>query len=163
MCWHPLARKLQRSKKMSDTPTPQEAAESGLPDTPCSRSYFETLDTGRKRRVFLDDESLESMYQNVVAACLRCDPIPASKRKDGQLEPPWKVIDRILDERNTARVVAADAIRELDRILDTGDTYASREIVQNLKDFLRGDSSENVTVEGPAGSATSPKPTNSPL
>jgi len=40
---------------MSDTPTPQEAAESGLPDTPCSRSYFETLDTGRKRRVFLDD------------------------------------------------------------------------------------------------------------
>ena len=30
MCWHLLARKLQRSKKMSDTPTPQEAAVSGL-------------------------------------------------------------------------------------------------------------------------------------
>lgn len=30
MCWHPLARKLQRSKKMSDTLDPQEAAESGL-------------------------------------------------------------------------------------------------------------------------------------
>jgi len=30
MCWHPLARKPQRSKKMSDTPTPKEAAESGL-------------------------------------------------------------------------------------------------------------------------------------
>lgn len=43
----------------------------------------------------------------------------------------------------TAQVVATDAIRELDRILDTGDTYASREIVQNLKDFLRGDSLEN--------------------
>lgn len=46
-------------------------------------------------------------------------------------------------ERNAACVVATDAIRELDRILDTGDTYASREIVQNLKDFLRGDSLEN--------------------
>jgi hypothetical protein len=30
MCWHPLSRKLQRSKKMSNTPTPQEAAGSGL-------------------------------------------------------------------------------------------------------------------------------------
>ena len=116
----------------------------GRASAPCSRSYFETLDTGSKRRVFVDDESLESMYQRVVAACLHCDPIPACQREDDQLEPPWEVIGRILDERNTARVVAADAIRELDRILDTGDTYASREIVQNLKDFLRGDSSENV-------------------
>lgn len=30
MCWHPLARKLQRNQKMSDTPLSQEAAESGL-------------------------------------------------------------------------------------------------------------------------------------
>jgi hypothetical protein len=30
MCWHPLARKLQQRKQMSDTSTPQEAAESGL-------------------------------------------------------------------------------------------------------------------------------------
>jgi hypothetical protein len=51
-------------------------------------------------------------------------------------------------DRNTARVVATDAIRELDRILDTGDTYASREIVQNLKDFLRWDSSENDRDQG---------------
>jgi hypothetical protein len=29
-CWQPLARKLQRRKKMSDTPTHREAAESGL-------------------------------------------------------------------------------------------------------------------------------------
>ena len=91
--------------------------------------------------------SLEAMYQMVVAACLRCDPIPACKRADDQLEPPWEVIDRILDERNTARVVATDAIRELDRILDTGDTYASRQVVQNLQDFLRGDSSENAEVK----------------
>jgi hypothetical protein len=83
------------------------------------------------------------MYQKVVAACLRCDPIPACKRAGDQLEPPWEVIDRILDERNTAKVVATDAIRELDRIIDTGDTYATREIVQNLKDFLSGDTFEN--------------------
>jgi len=50
--------------------------------------------------------------------------------------------EKLESERNTARVVAADAIRELDRILDTGDTYASQEIVQNLKCFLRGDSYE---------------------
>jgi len=52
-------------------------------------------------------------------------------------------------QRNTARVVAADAIRELDRILDTGDTYASREIVQNLKDVLNGDSLENSQLSTP--------------
>jgi hypothetical protein len=31
MCWHPLARKLQRRKKMTDTPKLQQAADSGLP------------------------------------------------------------------------------------------------------------------------------------
>ena len=30
MCWHPLARKLQRSQLMSDTTDPQEAPRSGL-------------------------------------------------------------------------------------------------------------------------------------
>jgi hypothetical protein len=53
------------------------------------------------------------------------------------------------DDLNTAQVVAVNAIRELDRILATGDTYASREIVQNLKDFLRGDSSPNAGHPAP--------------
>ena len=44
--------------------------------------------------------SLEAMYQKVVAACFRCDPIPACQREDGQLEPPWEVIDRIRCERD---------------------------------------------------------------
>jgi hypothetical protein len=44
--------------------------------------------------------SLEAMYQKVVAACLRCDPIPACQREDDQLEPPWEVIDRIRCERD---------------------------------------------------------------
>ena len=46
---------------------------------------------------------LEAMYQKVVAACLRCEPIPACQREDGQLEPPWEVIDRIRCERDEAR------------------------------------------------------------
>jgi hypothetical protein len=75
-----------------------------------------------------------------------CDPIPACRRKDDQSELPWEVIERILDERNTARVVAVDAIRELERILETGDTSTSREIVQNLKEFLRSDSSKGTSL-----------------
>lgn len=50
---------------------------------------------------------LEAMYQKVVAACLRCDPIPACQREDDQLEPPWEVIDRIRCERDEAREDAA--------------------------------------------------------
>lgn len=46
---------------------------------------------------------LEAMYQKVVAACLRCDPIPACQREDDQLEPPLEVIDRIRCERDEAR------------------------------------------------------------
>jgi len=42
------------------------------------------------------------------------------------------------DQRNIDRVVAEDAIRELERILETGDTYATREIVGNLRTFLAG-------------------------
>lgn len=39
-------------------------------------------------------------------------------------------------ERDVALTVGNDAIRELERILETGDTYCTREIVQNLKNFL---------------------------
>lgn len=40
------------------------------------------------------------------------------------------------DQRNVARAVAADAIREIERIIETGDTYGTREIVANLKEAL---------------------------
>ena len=59
----------------------EEPREEGLDGTACS-------------------PSLEAMYQKVVAACLRCDPIPACQREDDQLEPPWEVIDRIRCERD---------------------------------------------------------------
>jgi len=40
------------------------------------------------------------MYEKIVAACLRCDPISACDHDEDCLEPPWEVIDRILKERN---------------------------------------------------------------
>ena len=64
--------------------------------------------------------SLEAMYDKVIAACLRCDPVPACKREDDQLEPPWEVIDRILRERNEAREYA-------DLMRDMIDTFAECE------------------------------------
>lgn len=51
---------------------------------------------------------------------------------------------RLEDQRNAARVVAADAIREIERILETGDTHGTREIVENYKEMLRCESCENV-------------------
>jgi hypothetical protein len=107
---------------------------------PCSRSYFETLDTGRKRRVFVDDTPESARIIENIDIAMRAD---TREQSLAHLEDAHREIENMERDRNTARVVATDAIRELDRILDTGDTYASREIVQNLKDFLRGDSSEN--------------------
>jgi len=60
---------------------------------------------------------------------------------------PRDIARKIADERNTAMVVATDAIRELERILETGDTFATREIVDNLKSFLAGDSPDNAEVK----------------
>ena len=54
-------------------------------------------------------ETLEGMYHKVVSACLRCDPIPAGKREDDELEPPWEVIDRVKSQRDRL----AEALREL--------------------------------------------------
>jgi len=117
-----------------------QSTSSALPRTPCSRSYFEVLDTGRKRRVFLDDTPDSARIIENIDIAMRAD---TREQSLAHLEEAHREIETMENDRNTARVVAADAIRELDRILDTGDTYASREIVQNLKDLLRGDSSEN--------------------
>lgn len=51
---------------------------------------------------------------------------------------------------NGVLVVAADAIRELERILGTGDTYATREIVDNLKAFLADHSPPNAKEHTPS-------------
>lgn len=45
---------------------------------------------------------LDSMYTRVVSVALRCDPIPADERVDGELEPPWEVFERVRRERDAA-------------------------------------------------------------
>jgi len=57
---------------------------------------------------------------------------------------PREAALNVAKERDRAIVAANDAIRELERILGTGDTYATREIVDNLKSYMRGDSPANV-------------------
>jgi hypothetical protein len=37
----------------------------------------------------------KSNYQRIIKEVLECDPIPASKRLDDKLEPPWEVVKRI--------------------------------------------------------------------
>ena len=44
---------------------------------------------------------------------------------------------QVKDELTTALVVANDAIREIERILATGDTYCTREMVANYKAALQ--------------------------
>jgi hypothetical protein len=46
-------------------------------------------------------------------------------------------LSKVKEERDTAIVVANDAIREIERILDTGDTYCAREMVANCKAALQ--------------------------
>lgn len=45
-------------------------------------------------------DNIDSMYHKVIKEVLKCDPIPACKREDDQLEPPWEVIARIREQRD---------------------------------------------------------------
>ena len=45
-------------------------------------------------------DDIDSMYHKVIKEVLKCDPIPACKREDDQLEPPWEVIARIREQRD---------------------------------------------------------------
>jgi hypothetical protein len=88
-----FARKLERERDEALHQMEKYAAEAKLAIA-AHESAFCERDEARE---------LEAMYQKVVAACLRCDPIPACQREDDQLEPPWEVIDRIRCELNDAR------------------------------------------------------------
>jgi hypothetical protein len=48
-------------------------------------------------------EANESDYLKMIAAVLRCNPIPACYRDDDILEPPWDVVDRVREERDRLR------------------------------------------------------------
>ena len=47
-------------------------------------------------------DKIDSMYHKIIKEVLECDPIPACKRKDDQLEPPWEVIARVREQRDVA-------------------------------------------------------------
>jgi len=45
-------------------------------------------------------DSIDLMYHKIIKEVLECDPIPACKREEDQLEPPWEVIARIREQRD---------------------------------------------------------------
>jgi hypothetical protein len=60
----------------------------------CKRLQTE-LDVVTKQR-----DKIDLMYHKIIKEVLECDPIPACKRKDDQLEPPWEVIARVREQRD---------------------------------------------------------------
>jgi len=60
----------------------------------CKRLQTE-LDAVTKQR-----DKIDLMYHKIIKEVLECDPIPACKRKDDQLEPPWEVIARVREQRD---------------------------------------------------------------
>lgn len=42
-------------------------------------------------------------YHKIISEILKCDPVPACKREDNKLEPPWEVISRIRKENAALR------------------------------------------------------------
>jgi hypothetical protein len=54
-------------------------------------------------------DGIDSMYYKIIKEVLECDPIPACKREDDHLEPPWEVIARIREQRDRL----AEALQDL--------------------------------------------------
>jgi hypothetical protein len=50
-------------------------------------------------------DKIDSMYHKIIKEVLECDPIPACKRKDDQLQPPWEVIARVREQRDKEREI----------------------------------------------------------
>jgi hypothetical protein len=95
---------------MNDRPTPRTDAHArsmpGFADQWVPRYISEELER--------ELAELAALYPRVIAACLRCDPIPACEREDDQLEPPWDVIDRVRRQRD-------DALEQLAAMTDQRD------------------------------------------
>jgi len=101
-------------EEMTDRPTPRTDAHArsmpGFADQWVPRYISEELER--------ELAELAALYPRVIAACLRCDPIPACELKEDQLEPPWDVIDRVRRQRD-------ELLEALKRIAPrTGDKWA---------------------------------------
>lgn len=64
-------------------------------------------------------------WQKVVKEVLACDPIPACRRADDQLEPPWEVIARIRASNDKLRAALEYIDRQVCEVWKPvdGDTY----------------------------------------
>ena len=55
-------------------------------------------------------DELQRLYHKVIQEVLQCNPIPANKRDDDNLEPPWEVIRRVRQQRDAL----AEALRDIE-------------------------------------------------
>lgn len=67
-----------------------------------------------------ENEQLEALWQQIVAEILQCEPIPACKRGDGQLEPPHEVVSRLRRELQSAKSRVAELEAENARMRSRG-------------------------------------------
>lgn len=117
MCWHPLARKLQRSKKMNDTQTPQEAAESGLLQPHLVRLAFDALskDISDRRGLKLewtkvDDEVMKEeirpAWEAIISECVRqhLECLDGECVVDHRLDRPTPITDKLERELSDSRI-----------------------------------------------------------
>jgi hypothetical protein len=63
------------------------------------------------RELIEQRDRLDSMYHKIIKEVLECDPIPACKREDDQLEPPWEVIARIREQRDRLAMALKNLVK----------------------------------------------------
>lgn len=68
---------------------------------------------------------LDAQWQKVVKEVLACDPIPACRRADDQLEPPWEVIARIRASNDKLRAALEEALEAY----EDGDGQTLRKVI----------------------------------
>ncbi|HSW62196.1 MAG TPA: hypothetical protein VLH56_02575 [Dissulfurispiraceae bacterium] len=71
-----------------------------------------------------------SAFQKIISEILLCDPIHASERADGQLEPPWEVVKRMRERVKELEVFHGDVRAGCD-IKRHGRLYRQVEVATN--------------------------------
>ena len=71
-------------------------------------------------------DEIDSMYHKIIKEVLECDPIPACKRENDHLEPPWEVFARIREQRD----MLAKALEKVSRSWNY--VEVAREALQSL-------------------------------
>ena len=77
-------------------------------------------------------KSLKEDYQRIIKEILLCDPIPANKRQDDRLEPPWEVVARIRERIKSQKKEIEELLEQL-RESSTSVKYYTDSYVEKLK------------------------------